>query len=199
MRLDRQLLDYERRSLLVANRAGISLPVAGAIYWLVLAICGYVLPRQIWVFVACFGSGAIFPLGLMLSKPLKSPLLESTSPLAQVAAQAVLSINLLWPLYLVIALSDQLLLPLALGIGMGLHWPIIGWMYRSRACLIHALVRTVLVTAIWFLLPAHRLTLLPLAIALVYAFTVAGLLREVGRAERVVGEVETVGRAEAQV
>jgi hypothetical protein len=194
MQLTQQQLDAERRALLVTNRAGISLPVAGAIYWLALAICGYLLPQRTWVLVACFGSGAIFPLGLLLSRPLRSPLLESTSPLASIAGLAVLSINLLWPLHLVIAFYDQSLLPLALGIGMALHWPIIGWMYRSRTCLFHALSRTALVTVIWFLLPAHRLTLLPLTIAVVYAATVAGLLREVERARR---KVIAEGRAVA--
>lgn len=193
MQLTRQVLDRERASLLVANRAGISLPIAGAIYWLALAICGYLMPQRTWVLVACFGSGVIFPLGLLLSKPFRSPLLESASPLTSLAGQAVLSINLLWPLYLAIAFYDPGVLPLALGIGMGVHWPIIGWMYRSRACLVHAVSRTAAVTTIWFLLPARRLTVLPLAIAVVYAFTVVGLLREVQRAKRVATKVAPAG------
>lgn len=171
-----------QRQLLAKANGGISLPVAGALYWLSLGILGFFLPERVWIFCAAFGSGLIFPLGLLLSKPLGSRLFIKDEPLANIAGYAVLAINLLWPLYFAIIAVAPELLPLALGVGMSLHWPIIGWMYGSRACLVHAVVRVLLVTALWLWLPAERLTLLPLAIAFVYLATVIWLRREAATA-----------------
>ena len=171
-----------QRRLLAKANGGISLPVAGALYWLVLGILGFFLPERLWIFCAAFGSGLIFPLGLLLSRPLNSNLFIRDEPLANVAGFAVLAINLLWPLYFAIIAVAPALLPLALGIGMSLHWPIIGWMYGSRACLAHAVIRVLLVTAVWVWLPVGRLTLLPLVVALLYLATVVWLRREAATA-----------------
>ncbi len=173
-----------QKRLLVKAGGGVSLPVAGALYWLVLGILGYFLPERLWIFCAAFGSGLIFPLGLLLSRPLHTKLFIKDEPLANVAGFAVLAINLLWPVYFAVIYLAPELLPLALGIGMGLHWPVIGWMYGSRACLAHALFRTALVTALWVWLPAERLTLLPLSVAVLYLATVVWLRREVVAARR---------------
>ena len=53
---------------------GISLPVAGAIYWIALAALSRYLPPADWALTAAALSGMIFPLGLLLQKPLLSPL-----------------------------------------------------------------------------------------------------------------------------
>ncbi len=161
--------------------------MAGALYWLTLGILGFFLPERLWIFCAAFGSGLIFPLGLLFSKPLNSNLFIKDEPLANVAGFAVLAINLLWPLYFAIIVVAPALLPLALGVGMSLHWPIIGWMYGSRACLTHAVVRVLLVTALWVLLPAQRLTLLPLSVAFIYVVTVFWLRREAATARHAQG------------
>ena len=55
-------------------------------------------------------------------------------------------------------------------------------MYGSRACLFHAVVRVVMVSALWMWLPAERLTLLPLSIAIIYVATVVWLHREAATA-----------------
>ena len=168
-----------QKQLLVKAGGGVSLPIAGALYWFALGVLGYFLPEQLWIFCAAFGSGLIFPLGLLLSRPLHAELFVKDEPLAGVAGFAVLSINLLWPVYFAVIYLAPELLPLALGIGMGLHWPVIGWMYGSRACLVHAPLRTVLISALWLWLPAERLTLLPISVALLYLATVVWLRREV--------------------
>ena len=144
-----------QRRLLAKANGGISLPVAGALYWLALGVAGFFLPERLWIFCAAFGSGLIFPLGLLLARPLRSNLFVRDEPLAGVA---VLAINLLWPLYFAVIERAPELLPLALGIGMSLHWPVVGWMYGSRACLFHAVARVVMVSALWMWLPAERLT-----------------------------------------
>ena len=171
-------LEQDKLELLRASGAGISLPVAGIVFWLSLGVAGYFLSPRIWGLVACFSSGLIFPLGLALSKTFGSNLLVKNQPLSSLALRAVISINLLWPLHLAVYFSSPQLLPLSLAIGMGIHWPIIGWMYGSAACFQHALVRVAAVSIVWFLYPAGRFTLLPLVVAVVYVVTVIQLRRE---------------------
>lgn len=177
-------LREEKKRILALTGGGISLTVAGGIYWLVAGIFGLFLSEGAWVFSVAFASGLIFPLGLLLEKPLGSKLIPDNAPLAALAGFAVLSINLLWPVHIAIIIVAPELLPLSLAIGMGLHWPIIGWMYDSRACLTHALVRVFAASAIWYFLPDQRFTLLPFILALIYAMTTVWLRSEAKAAQQ---------------
>jgi hypothetical protein len=58
--------------------------------------------------------------------------------------------------------SDMSFVPLALVIGLASHWPAVGWLYETAIFTVHAIVRVSIATAIWFLLPEARFTLLPL-------------------------------------
>ncbi|MBF6025226.1 DUF7010 family protein [Lysobacter niastensis] len=182
-------LDQAKTDLLRAAGAGISLPAAGMLFWLALGTAGYLLDPKAWGLVACFGSGLIFPLGLLLSKPLGSNLFVKDRPLSSLALRAVVSINLLWPLHFAVYFADPQLLPLSLAIGMGLHWPIIGWMYGSNACFQHAFLRVGAASAVWFLYPEGRFTVLPFAVAAAYLVTIVQLKRELAAAQRP-GEAE---------
>ncbi len=68
---------------------------------------------------------------------------------------------------------------------MSVHWPIIGWIYGITPLFVgHAIVRAVMVTAIWILFPGHRTTLLPLSVSLVYLGTIPFLLSAVKKADK---------------
>jgi hypothetical protein len=69
------------------------------------------------------------------------------------------------------------MIPLALAVGMSLHWPVIGWMYgRMAPFLIHAAARAVVCVAIWFVFPAQVTTLLPASVCAIYLATVVFIL-----------------------
>jgi len=174
-----QAIKIEQARHQIESNSGLSMPFAGAVYWTVLGILGYFLTPFNWAMAAAFSSGMIFPLGLALQKPFKSPFMKATSPLAAAGLRATLGINLLWPVHIAIMLNAIELLPLSLGIGMSLHWLVIGWTYDSRACTLHVVMRTVAVTAIWFLFPALNYTILPFVIAGIYLLTVVMLRAEV--------------------
>lgn len=174
-----QQLNLAKKDLLSRSGGGVSLPVAGAMYWTILGITGFFLSTSLWILVAFVGSGLLFPLGLLLSKPFDSNLLITDHPLNSVAIRAVIAINLLWPVHIAAFFIAPQLVPLSLSIGMGLHWPVIGWMYGSRTCMAHAIARTCVASAIWFIFPELRFTVLPLSVALVYGTSVVFLRREV--------------------
>jgi hypothetical protein len=182
-----QLLKEEKRNFLIRANGGISLPAAGALYWLALGLAGFYVDQSHWTYAALFGSGLIFPLGLLLSKPLKANLMVP-SPLGSLFFPAFMSMFLSYPVSMTAAYYNVSIAPLAFSIGMSLHWPVIGWMYGSRICYVHALARVILVTACWFVFPDHRFTLIPFVVAVIYLITVVGLSNEVATAKANVPE-----------
>mgnify|MGYP003630739712 FL=1 len=180
----KQAIDHERKRYCVAAGGGVSLPVAGALYWAVMGGLGFYLAPSQWAIAAAAGSGLIFPLGILLQAPMRSPFMKSKSPLSGVTMAAIAAINLLWPIHILLIGGFPEAAPLTLAIGMSLHWPIIGWAYHSRVSLIHAFVRVAAVTVIWYGFPDWRLTGIPFVVAGLYLFAAAGLRREVLRFRR---------------
>ncbi|MBR9824416.1 MAG: hypothetical protein GYB36_01285 [Alphaproteobacteria bacterium] len=174
----------ERRRFFVAARGGLSLPVAGAVYWAFLGVMGFSLELNNWALVAAFGSGMIFPLGLLLQKPLRSPFMTEKSPVSGVALQAIIAINFLWPLHFVFISVAPEYTVLSLAIGMTLHWLVIGWSYASKACVIHAYARMVAVIGVFFLFPEGRLTVLPFTVSALYILAAIGIGLEVAWTRR---------------
>lgn len=179
--------ELEKKKFLVDANFGISLPAAGALYWLALGIAGFYLDPHTWSVFGFFGSGLIFPIGLMLSKPLKANL-NAKSPFSSLAMPAVASMFLSWPLIIAGFMTDPMLVPLFLAIGMSLHWPAIGWMYGSEVCMFHALVRVILVSILWYFLPEMRFTVIPLVVSGIYVVTIFGMRREINAAKLILGK-----------
>jgi len=165
----------ERKRYCVAAGGGVSLPVAGAIYWSVIGVLGYYLGPAEWALMAAYGSGLIFPVGLLLQGPFRSPFMKAKSPLSGITMAAILAINFLWPIHFVLISVFPEAAPLTLAIGMTLHWPLIGWSYASRVCLIHSLLRVAAVTVIWYAFPDLRFTVIPFVVAGLYLFAALGL------------------------
>lgn len=174
----------ERRRYFLAAGGGVSLPVAGAVYWLVLGVLGYSMPLEDWILAAASGSGMIFPLGLLLQKPLRAPFMKAKSPVGGVAIQAIIAINFLWPLHFAIIAVAPEYTVLSLAIGMTLHWLVIGWSYASRACYVHAYARMLGVVAVFFLYPEGRMTLLPFTVAGLYVLAAIGIRLELAWTRR---------------
>ncbi len=174
-------LNLEKSKYIIETNGGISLPAAGFIYWLLLGISGYYLEANTWALLGFFTSGLIFPLGLLLSKPLNSNLMVK-GPLSSLVMPAMTSMFLSWPMIIAGYLTDISLVPLFLAIGMSLHWPVIGWVYGSNTCFIHAISRVAIVTILWFGLPEYRFTVIPVVVSIIYLVTIFGLKNEVKKA-----------------
>ncbi len=176
--LTSEALAKEKRRIFVAGRGGVSLPAAGALYWTALGIAGFFLSEYSWCLFALFTSGLIFPLGILLSKPLGANLFVE-SPLANIWLPAFTPVFLSFGITIPAFYVDTSLVPLTLAVGMSLHWPVFGWLYDRPVFSVHAVARVVAVTLIWLLLPGARFTLLPLTVSLVYLVTFAWLLSRV--------------------
>ena len=173
--LSKDVLDAERSRLFRAARSGVSLPVAGAVYWLSLGVAGLYLSPRGWSLVAFFTSGLIFPLGVALQKPFGARLFVP-SVLSPLFGFAMIPIALTFAVTIPAFYTEVSLVPLALSVGMTVHWPVIGWIYGKPGFIVHAIFRTVAVCALWFAMPNARFVAIPFAVGAIYLATVAWLL-----------------------
>lgn len=163
-------MDFERH----AGRS-IALPAAGALVWALVTVAGLALPPRTAVLVLLVASGAIFPIGLGFAALLRERLLDNPSPLAGLMGRSVLMVNLLWAVHLTLLVTEPTVVPLSLGIGLGLHWIVFSWVVGHPVGLVHAVLRTVLVTAAWWALPDARVAAVGAAVVLAYAYALVAL------------------------
>ncbi len=164
--------DFERE----AGRS-LSLPIAGGIVWTIAGIAAMFLPQQIATYVLLFGSGAIFPIGLAVAKLLGENPIANNNPLSRLMGLCVLMVNLLWALHLTLLFEDASYFPLSLGIGLGLHWVVFSWIIGHSVGTIHAVLRTLLATALWWLLPVHPISAVALGVVIAYSYSIFTLSR----------------------
>ncbi|PHR63106.1 MAG: hypothetical protein COA47_00390 [Robiginitomaculum sp.] len=178
-------LKKERLATYVRLRGGFPVPLAGAVYWLVMAGLGFVLPMQSWFMAALFGTGAIFPLALLLAKFFKNNFMKDKQALSSLLIPAFISMLLFWPMLVAAVQIAPELAILILAIGLSIHWPVIGWMYgRTALFSAHSIIRALMVFSIWTTMPEARMTLLPLSVSLIYFATVLAILIDSGRLAR---------------
>lgn len=178
-----QALLAEREAAYRRLRGGFPIPLAGATWWLALAALGTTLTPGYWIFVAFVSSGIIFPLALLYARLFGVPFMQDRTAVSSVILPAFVSMLCFWPLAVAAWWHHAPLVPLVLAVGMALHWPVIGWSYaRTGLFSAHAVVRAVGGFALWQWMPAHRFTLLPLFVAVVYVATVALILADVRKA-----------------
>jgi hypothetical protein len=176
----------------VRLKGGYPIPLAGAVYWLGLAVLGWYVDGKQWVFWAFVTSGAIFPLALLFAALARNNFMKDKSVVGSVLFPAFASMFLFWPIAIAAFWDAVDIAPLALAIGMSIHWPVIGWSYGQTAIYTgHALVRAIAVFTIWIALPDQRYTTLPLAVALVYLLTVAVILVAAARLSKQQGAAGT--------
>lgn len=169
-------LRRDRLASYVRLRGGWPIPLAGAIYWLVLALQGYRLELGDWAFFAFVTSGLIFPIALLLAKLFKNPFMKDKTATGDVLLPTFISMLLFWTFIVAAAQEGPTLVPLILAVGMSLHWPVIGWSYgRTALFSAHAILRALAVLCIWLQFPEHRLTWLPLSVAVIYGLTVLAI------------------------
>lgn len=89
--------------------------------------------------------------------------------------RCVAMVNLLWAVHLAVLTLAPDLLPLSLGVGLGLHWVVFGWIIGHRLGLIHAVARTLCVTAAWWLAPDHRVSAVAAGVVLCYGYALLTL------------------------
>ncbi|MEL6362018.1 MAG: hypothetical protein AAFR21_13125, partial [Pseudomonadota bacterium] len=184
----REAVKSDRLASYARLRGGFPIPLAGAIYWAVLGVAGHVLDLATWANLAFFGSGAIFPLALVLAAIFRNNFMKDKTSVGSVLLPAFISMLLFWAFIVAAAQEAPSLIPLILAVGMSIHWPVIGWSYgRTSLFSAHAIARAIIPTAIWLLYPDERLTWLPLSVSAIYLATVVAMIIDSGIVRRRLG------------
>ena len=171
--LDEQRAEY-------ARRRGLAMPLAGLIVWTLIGIAGAFLPPILAVWSLFIGTGFIVYLGIILSRFTGEDFLAKNKPknafdslFFHGVGEALLVFAIAIPFFRL----DYTSLPLTVGILAGLMWVPFSWIIQHWVGIFHAVVRTALVTAAWYLAPHHRFVVIPAVIVGVYFVTIVILER----------------------
>jgi hypothetical protein len=173
---DTTSLSELRRDFLATSTQ--SMPIAGMLFWTAAAIASRVLsPEQLAYFVG-FGSGTVFPLGLLVDRLRGRPMLQgkSSNPVVKMFLQCLAIVAMLWPLVILGGIGQPSLIVLGGAILMGLVWVPYGWAADDPVGMRHAVARTILCYAAFiFLPPAYRTTAICIVVLLCYAYSFAAM------------------------
>lgn len=166
--LEEQKKEFKKGKLLAT-------PIAGVIAWLIIGIGGMFLPLTGKVLLLFFATGCIVYLGMFVSKFTGENFLDKKRPKNTfdnlfffTVGQSLLVYSIAIPFFLV----DYSSLPLTVGILTGLMWLPLTWIIDHWVGAFHAIVRTVIVLVLWYLVPEYRFVVIPFAIVVVYIITI---------------------------
>jgi hypothetical protein len=169
-------LDDQRREF--ATRRFLAMPLAGTIAWIAAGIAGAMLSKVAATYALFIATGSIVYLGLFLSRFTGENFTDRSRPkntfdrlFFSTVAMSLLVYAIAIPFFMV----DYTSLPLTVGILAGLMWLPLSWIIEHWVGVFHAVARTVLVTAAWYLFPTQRFTVIPAVIVAVYAVTIVVL------------------------
>ena len=101
--------------------------------------------------------------------------LELVFALEEMLSRPVAMALLVYAIAIPFFLRDYTSLPLSVGVLSGLMWVPMSWLIGHWVGLFHAIARTVLVTAAWYLFPDARFVVIPFVIVAIYAVTIVVL------------------------
>jgi len=168
----------EREASFFRLRGGYPVALAGGVWWAALGLAGYRLhSHSQWILLTFYCSALIFPLAILLGRLFRINFMADRTAVSDVIFPAMGSMLLFWPMAITAFWVYPELVPLILGVGMSIMWPVVGWSYgRTALFSTHAVVRAVVCFGLWNWMPAGRFTVLPLAVSGIYLATVVALI-----------------------
>lgn len=157
----------------------LSMPIAGAIAWSAAGVFGAILRDADSASIALFlCMPAVFPLALLISRFMGEDLFgsQNRNELDQLFGFGILMSILVWGIAIPFWMIEPSSLPLSGGILAGLMWVPLSWILQHWVGLFHAVTRTILVVAAWFLFPDHRFIAIPALIVIVYLISIVVLV-----------------------
>ena len=166
--LDDQRAEFARNRFL-------AMPIAGAIAWSIIGVCGAFLPVDLAAWVLFIGTGSIFGMGLLVAPWLGEDLLGKTRPANAFDSLFFHTIVMAWLVFAIAIpffMIEPTSLPLTVGILAGLMWVPFSWMIQHWIGLFHGITRTIMVVAAWYLFPGRRFVVIPAVIVIIYIVTI---------------------------
>jgi hypothetical protein len=169
--LEQLRTEFER-----AGKRTLAFPIAGAIAWTATGVFGAFLPVDRASIALFICMSAIFPLSLALARVLGEDVLggggKGRNPLDGLMGRSLIMVNLVWGIAIPFWFVYPSSLPLGVGVLSGLHWIVFGWIVGHWVGMFHAVTRTILVVAVWFVFREHRFVAVPAVVVGVYVVTI---------------------------
>lgn len=169
--LDQQKREFEQRRF-------IAMPLAGTLVWLVIGIISLFASKTVTVWSLFIGTGSIAYIGMGLSKLTGEDFMDKSKPrntfdrlFFLCVGQALLVFAIAIPFFQL----DYTSLPVTVGILTGLMWMPVTWLINHWVGIFHAVSRTGLLVAVWYLLPQHRFIGATATIVAIYLVTIVVL------------------------
>jgi hypothetical protein len=163
--------DYDR----LAGR-GLAMPIAGMINWTIAGILGAMLPVGLaaWALFICTGS--IFPVAILIARFLHEDITgRGKNALQDLMFLNVMMASLAWGIAIPFFMVEPTSLPLSVGILAGTMWLPLSWIIDNKVGIFHAVARTGLIVAAWYLFPQHRFVVIPAVVVVMYLITIVVL------------------------
>jgi hypothetical protein len=153
-----------------------SMPIAGMIFWSIVGIAALRLTPNGLALLILFGSGMIFPFGVLLDRLTGRRMKRSdtANPVMQMFMQSLGLVALTWPLVILAARAAHSADIIVLGgaILMGIIWIPYGWAADDPVGLHHAVGRAILAYTAYIYAPApYKATAISAAVILAYLYS----------------------------
>ncbi|OAV62356.1 DUF7010 family protein [Enteractinococcus helveticum] len=170
-------LSHLRRDISQRTGRGLNAIVAGILLWTTFTILGTLITdTDILALVYVFGAGVLFPLSLLVAKPLRLDPFAKGNPLGVLAGLLGAAQILFVPLMIGATLAVPAMVPWFLAVLVGAHFLPFSWVYDSRAYIFAAVSIPIVVGLIAWLLPSTVALTVPASVAVLLILT-AVLLR----------------------
>ena len=158
------------------------MPIAGMIFWTCVGVASLKLAPNALALLVLFGSGAIFPLGMLIDRLRGRAMRSGTggNPVVAMFLQSLGLVVLLWPLVILAARASRNANLFVLGgaILMGIVWIPYGWAADDRTGMEHAIGRGILCYAAFLYAPApYKALAISLAVVLAYLYSLLRMKR----------------------
>lgn len=171
-------IDAERLRLARLTARGLGMPIAGMLFWIAVAVLVRTLPLKAALFWSFCATGAVFPVGTVLTRWFGGDLFAKSPSLTPLAMLMNGMQLMYWPIILLVWSLAPAWVPYAMATLFGTHFLGYAWLYRSRGYAVLSLGVSVLLTAAVLIMRDPLVTTVPLLAAAVYAVAVAFLVQE---------------------
>lgn len=170
--LDTQLQEFQQRRFM-------AMPLAGALVWALLILTGWLLPPGAAVMAIYIGTGSIVYIAMGMAKLTGENFkFEKGANRNFFDTLFLATVGMSFMVYAIAIpffLTDYRSLPFTVAILTGLMWLPISVMMQNWIGVVHAVGRTLLCTAAWFLFPELSFVLQPLIVVGMYGVSLMAL------------------------
>ena len=176
--------EAERDRVARLTRRGVGMPMAGLVYWLAVAVLLRRLPMDTALVISFAATGAVFPLGALLTRLLGGDLMAKSGALTSLAILLAAMQLLYWPVIIVVFRHAPTWTPFCLAALFGSHFLPYSWLYRGWGYGLLAVSTTVVLCAAALATRSSLFLTAPLLAAGCYAVSIVVLLAEVAGDKR---------------